>query len=41
MDTFGDAGKLMKERKETFAKVNDALSEWVTSALLIPLNYNK
>ncbi|CAG8579252.1 10814_t:CDS:2 [Paraglomus occultum] len=24
----------MKERKETFTKVNDALSEWVTSALL-------
>ena len=30
MDTSGDAGQLKKKRKETFAKVNDALSEWVT-----------
>jgi len=32
-DTSGDAGQLTKERKETFVKVNDALSTWVTGAL--------
>jgi hypothetical protein len=33
-DTSGDTGQLKKERKETFLKVNDALGEWVTGALL-------
>lgn len=33
-DTSGETGQLKKERKETFIKVNDALSDWVTGALL-------
>jgi hypothetical protein len=33
-DISGDTGQLKKERRETFLKVNDALSEWVTGALL-------
>ena len=33
-DTSGKAGQLMKERKELFVKTNDALSHWVTSAII-------
>ena len=32
-DTSGNAGQLTKERKETFVKVNEALSAWVAGAL--------
>jgi len=32
-DTSGNAGQLTKKRKETFVKVNEALSAWVTGAL--------
>ena len=33
-DTSGKAGQLMKERKESFVKTNNALSHWVTSAIV-------
>jgi hypothetical protein len=28
-DASGEAGQLIKERKEMFLKINDALCEWV------------